>query len=454
MKALANLVPDRCISYLCPLMAKSRFSIIRPERFPFFYGYIIVIAGTLGVVASMPGQTVGVSIFTDPVKEALGLTRDQFSLAYMLGTLMSSFLLGRAGVWYDLYGAKVVSFWATIGLMFTLVFCSCSAVVSTAIQDVAGYSHWAFPFAVMVFSFFLLRFSGQGVLTMASRNMIMKWFDKRRGRVNALSGIVRSFGFSSSPLVFSVLIDDMGWDGAWQYIAIVLAFFAGFILLFFKDNPEDYGLIPDGRVIESGSSDEMQNKKQQYTLAQARQTRAFWMYSFILSFNAFFMTGLTFHVVSVFKFAGFDRDAAISIFLPMSIVAILISFIFNALSDWVKLKYLLFTMIAGGYIVIFGLISLAEPWGIYLLVAGGGILGGLFSVLMAITWPRFYGREHLGAISGKTMSMLVFASAIGPYLFSVFNEYFGNYTGVGWLSIGILIFITVGSLKAENPQEG
>jgi len=183
-------------------MAQSRYSIIHPERFPFFYGYVIVIAGTLGVVVSMPGQTVGVSIFTDPVKDALGLTRDQFSLAYMLGTLMSSFLLGRAGIWYDQYGAKIVSFWATVGLLFTLVLLSYSVVISTTLQNVVGYYHWAFTFAVMVFLFFLLRFSGQGVLTMASRNMIMKWFDKRRGRVNALSGIVRSFGFSSSPLFF------------------------------------------------------------------------------------------------------------------------------------------------------------------------------------------------------------------------------------------------------------
>ncbi len=449
---LEILAPDRGISYLCPLMAKSRFSIIRPERFPVFYGYVIAIAGTLGVVASMPGQTVGVSVFTDPVKDALGLTRDQFSLAYMLGTIMSSFLLGRAGVWYDRYGAKIVSFWATIGLMFTLVLCSYSALLSTALQDATGYSHWALPFTIMILLFFLLRFSGQGVLTLVSRNMIMKWFDKRRGRINALSGIVRSFGFSTSPLVFSILIDDMGWQGAWQYIAVALAFFAVFVLLFFRDNPEDYGLIPDGKIITSGATFQTHDKRQPYTLAEARQTRAFWMYSLVLSFNAFFVTGITFHIVSVFELAGFGRDTAISIFLPMAIVAIITSFIFNALSDWVKLKYLLFAMIAGGYVVVFGLITLAQPWGIYLIVGGSGIMGGLFSVLMAITWPRFYGRKHLGAISGKTMSMLVFASAIGPYLFSVFNDYFGSYTGVGWLSIGLLLFITIGSLKADNPQ--
>lgn len=71
--------------------------LFNPARFPFFYGYVVVLVGTIGVWASLPGQTVGVSTFTDPVKDALGLSRDQFSTTYMIGTMLSSFLSALQG---------------------------------------------------------------------------------------------------------------------------------------------------------------------------------------------------------------------------------------------------------------------------------------------------------------------------------------------------------------------
>ena len=36
-----------------------------PARLPFFYGTVVLVCGTLGVLVSAPGQTVGVSVFTD-----------------------------------------------------------------------------------------------------------------------------------------------------------------------------------------------------------------------------------------------------------------------------------------------------------------------------------------------------------------------------------------------------
>ncbi|WP_010418220.1 hypothetical protein [Anaerophaga thermohalophila] len=49
---------------------------MHPARWPFFYGYVVAFFGTIGIWASVPGQTIGVSAFTDPVKDALGLTPD------------------------------------------------------------------------------------------------------------------------------------------------------------------------------------------------------------------------------------------------------------------------------------------------------------------------------------------------------------------------------------------
>lgn len=54
----------------------NKYSFINPKKFPFFYGYVVLFFGSIGVLFSIQGQTVGVSVFTDPVKDALGLTRN------------------------------------------------------------------------------------------------------------------------------------------------------------------------------------------------------------------------------------------------------------------------------------------------------------------------------------------------------------------------------------------
>lgn len=42
-------------------------------RAPFFYGWIIILMGTLGVLMSTPGQTIGLSTFTDSLIEVLSI---------------------------------------------------------------------------------------------------------------------------------------------------------------------------------------------------------------------------------------------------------------------------------------------------------------------------------------------------------------------------------------------
>ena len=75
------------------------------SKFPFFYGYVIIFAGTIGVIMSAPGQTVGISVFTDFLIEDLKISRDNLSLAYLIGTLLSSLILTYAGKFYDKFPA-------------------------------------------------------------------------------------------------------------------------------------------------------------------------------------------------------------------------------------------------------------------------------------------------------------------------------------------------------------
>ncbi|SFD98020.1 MFS transporter [Thermophagus xiamenensis] len=419
---------------------------------PFFYGYVVAFIGTIGIWASVPGQTIGVSTFTDPVKDALGLTRDQFSAAYMVGTFVSSLLLGKAGRWFDRWGARIVAVASALMLVSTLILSSFSDVLSAGLMTLTGFCHWIVPFSVMMVLFFMLRFSGQGVLTMSSRNMIMKWFDRYRGRVNAFVSISISLGFSSSPILFDWLIRKWEWSGAWRALAMVILVIAVFMWIFYRDNPEELGLVPDGKRGGKRGGGQKKRALKQFLPKEAFATRAFWSYALMLAFNSFFITGLSFHMVDIFTSAGFDRQDAVAVFLPISVVNLCVSLLFNFLSDIMALKKLLYVMLIGGFVWSIGLIGLSGGWGLWAVVAGAGICGGLFAVLNSVAWPKMFGRQHLGAISGRAMSMIVFASALAPFFFSLSKTFFNTYTSMGWLAMGFITFMFFSSLKAGNPQ--
>jgi len=427
---------------------------VRPERFGFFYGYIIVLVGALGVWFSIPGQTIGVSVFTDPVKDALGLTRGEFSNAYAVGTIASSLLLGRAGKWFDRFGARKVAFGAVLGLSLSIALCSMSEIISREVNAYFGFETIGFTFAMMCVLFFLIRFCGQGVLTLSSRNMIMIWFDQNRGKVNAFTSVALSFGFSSAPLWLNALVERWEWDWAWRWMSLALLGASVLVWAFYRDRPEEFGLLPDGSPAENESDRGLIFKRlaRQFTLREARGTRAFWVYGLILAFNSFFITGLTFHVVSVFRSVGWEKEKAIALFLPAALVSVSVSTLFNFLSDYVSLKRYLYAMILGGCLATSGLYFLDLPFGYLLLIAGIGMLGGFFAVLNSIVWPRFYGRTHLGAISGRIQSFLVFSSALAPSMFSWVYTQFGTYRLISVFCALVLLVLAIGGKRADNPQ--
>jgi len=96
-----------------------RHSLLIIKNFPFYYGWIILLVGSIGVLASIPGQTMGVSVFTDYYISNLDITRVQISTAYMIGTLASSLLIPYAGIYFDKLGARAV---AAIAAAFLGVF--------------------------------------------------------------------------------------------------------------------------------------------------------------------------------------------------------------------------------------------------------------------------------------------------------------------------------------------
>lgn len=431
---------------------------LRPDRCPVFYGWVIVIFSTLGMCASMPGQTVGISVFTTRLSAALGLSTMELSLTYMLGTLLSAIGINAGGRFFDRYGARQALVSAIILLGLVLIALSFVEQLSAAVAMIPLLNRlpWLPPFLVLTIGFACLRFTGQGMLTLGSRAMIGKWFDKRRGTVTAVSGAMVSFAFSGAPLVFEYLIRNYSWQGAWRLLG------AGFIIAlvplfwaFTRDNPEECGLEMDGGV--SGKSRRANPDStiyRDYTLNEARRTFSFWAFTMVFALNAMVITGYAFHIIAIGAELQVGTDYILSLFIPAAAGAVLTGFATGWLTDqpFVRIKYLLCIMAVSSMLGFSALAMGNYPAISWLHIVGFGISGGCFGSLSSVVYPRFFGRQHLGAISGQFMTIIVIASAGGPLLLSLSEAYLGSYRAGFWIASVVAAALAIGALRAENPQ--
>jgi len=424
------------------------------SKIPFFYGWVILAAGTIGILMSIPGQTMGVSVFTESLLSDLQINRNSLSLAYLVGTLGSGLIITRAGKLYDKHGARVMAFIAGVMLGLMLVYLTRIDRLVDSLSGAAWISPALLTFVLLAIGFWGIRFFGQGLLTMVSRNMVMKWFNRRRGLANAVLGIFSALGFSVAPKILDQVILRLEWRGAWIFLAILVGIgFALFVLLIFRDNPEDCGCQPDGKLGKGKKGRRPPSlPDHDFSLREARLTIAFWAFTLGLSLSALYISGLTFHVVSVFEASGLTREQGLGIFIPTSLIAVGVQFLGGYASDYIRLKFLLLIFALGMAFSILGLTMLGEfPVAYWMIIAGNGVVWGLYTVLIGVTWPRFYGLKNLGAISGFSLSWTVIGSALGPYMFSLSMDLTGSYDLVAWVCFGIAILLIGLSFKADNP---
>ena len=440
---------------------------------------MIVFASTLGMILSIPGQTMGVSVFTDHLIRDLRISREDLSSAYMIGTLASGCLLPAAGFLFDRAGARILVVISSLSLATTLVYLGSSARLVAWIdgRELPGLAPTTTRFGVLTVGFFFVRFWGQGVLTMVSRAMLGKWFHRHRGIAAAVSGLFVTGAFAVAPRGLLWLIGaQQDWRSAWFTLAAICTGWAVLGWILYRDNPEECGLLMDGdppppsdlepREADTASAAPLAPNSprakdtdyappaclREFTLREAMKTYSFWVISLALSLYGMISTGVTFHITSIGAKCGLDEDASVAIFVPMAFVSVATNFTGGWLSSRVRIRYLFLAMLVGQAVGMGALASFGTPLGRATTALGLGVAGGLFVLLITVIWPRFYGRAHVGAISGLNMAMTVIGSALGPRLFASAEARDGSYASsffFGVVSAGVLALLAFG---IDNPQ--
>lgn len=414
---------------------------------PFFYGWVIVFIAALGLFFSGPGQTYSISVFIDSYIQEFGWSRSLVSTIYSVATLVAGFLLFIVGRYVDRYGQRRMT--VTIALLLGLA-CLWNSFVMGPIMLFIG--------------FFLLRLLGQGSMTLLPGTLVPQWFIKRRGRALSLMAVGGFVSSAALPPFNAWLIDTWGWSTAWQVWAGLLLFlFVPLAYFLIRNQPEDVGLLPDNEgpgPIAAGSSSNTSVAgsptlvaaeapvlalEENWTLQEAKRTRAFWLILLCAAIPAMVNTGLTFHFVSILGESGIPRTTAAFVLSIMALLAFPVTLVAGYINDRFKVHVVLALSFLGQFIAMLILFFTESVGTAIIFGVVRGIVGGFEAITLGVILPNYFGRKHLGSIRGASMTTMVIGSAFGPLPFGVAYDWFGGYAEI---MIFMMLFPIIGMVAA------
>ena len=376
----------------------------------------VIIFGFIFTFFSSFGQSFFLGLFNAPIRNELGITHGQFGNIYATATIFSSLLLIWIGKKIDEYQIIYYSFFVIFLLFFSSLFFS---FINSIYFLAAGI--------------FLIRFSGQGLMSHTSTTTISRFFVKSRGK--ALSTIW--FGLSSAEFILPVLITYLfaiySWRSVWQGIAIIIIFFLPFVI--FKTI----------KTIKLDSREMEQNSKMSLEIKSWRRKEVIKDYRFyIISLN---MLAMPWIATGVFVYQSFISDSKMwniftipKAFMIYSIASIITLFFSGFLVDKYSSRKLISLMNIPLLFAMFVLMYYQHEVSAYIFLGLIGVSNGLANVLGSSTWAEIYGVKFIGSIKALTTAFMVFSTAFGT---AVFGQFIDNGFSVENIAFIAAIYIVV-----------
>ena len=411
------------------------------DRSPIHYSWVILAVGTLGVMMTTPGQTIGVSVFLDSIIEDLQSSRTHVALLYTLGTLAASLALPWVGRAIDRRGPR-----ALIGpIAFGLTLATWVVALSQNL--------W-----VLALGFLMLRGFGQGALSLISQHIINLWFVRRRGLAVGVTGVGFAAAGALFPLISEQLIGSLGWRSAYALLGVAVALtILPLGMLLFRDRPERYGQRPDGGPkptseaapgsASSSASVTTAATEPNISAEEARRSPSFWVVALSIATISSLTTALIFHHYDLMASRGLERATATAAFAYLAWMSALVNLTTGALSDrlGVRIPVVLMLLLQAGTLLMATLVTSAT---LPLYAALIGATMGMSGNLAGSAYAYLFGRRALGAIRGLATTLSVAGAASGPVIFSLASSSFGGYTPLLLALTPLTIALAVASLVA------
>ncbi len=359
----------------------------------------VIIFGFIFTFFSCFGQSFFIGLFNSSIRETLSITHGQFGTIYASATLFSSLLLIWIGKKIDDVNVIKFAIFVTTLLSFSSFFFSKTSSV-------------AFLFVAI----FLMRFSGQGLMSHTASTTISRYFTKSRGK--ALSIIW--FGLSSAEFIMPVLIvyllTIIIWQDLWVIFSLIVLIclpLASYILV--KDVKLD---TRESNQNEKLKGDNIKNWKRIEVLGDYR----FYIVSLNMLAMPWIATGVFVYQSFVTNSKGWGEYTIAQSFMSYSIFSVITLIVAGYLIDKFTSRKLLIYMNIPLFLGTLVIIYFDAPQTAFLFLGLVGISNGLANLLGSSTWAEIYGVKYIGSIKALTTALMVFATAFGTALFGFFID--------------------------------
>lgn len=338
-------------------------ALIRAHPRPLAFAFLLATLSSFG-------QTFFIALSGAGMRAEFGVSDGALGTSYAMATLASGLTLGWAGRGIDRVPLRL---YATGAGALLVMACTATAL--------------AWNLAAMTLAFFLLRLSGQGLMTHTAMTATVRRFPQDKGKALGVAALGFAAGEALLPPVVVALDGAIGWRGVWWVAAatILVGMVAALRLL-----PPG----PDRGGGAGGSGPSTPPKAQEGLWRDPRM----WLVMPAVLAPSFVVTGFFFHQVRLAEEMGWNLG-----------------------------------VVAGG---------LGSAMAVaYLLVAG--LTSGVSTTLTTALWAEFFGLERLGAVRAAVAGAGVIASALAPAMFGVLLD-----LGVTlqWQASGCLVLMLAASV--------
>ena len=379
----------------------------------------VIIFGFIFTFFSSFGQSFFLGLFNSSIRDTLSITQGQFGSIYATATLLSSFLLIWVGKKIDDINIFKFAFFVTLLLSFSCFFFS-------------KISSVAFLFVAI----FLMRFSGQGMMSHTATTTISRYFTKSRGKALSTGWVGLSTAEFILPVLIVYLLTITSWQNIWISVSILVLIFlpiTSFILI---------------KNLNFDSREEVKDTEhKEKDIFQWKRIEVLKDYRFyIICLN---MLAMPWIATGVFVYQSFITESkdwgtfviaqSFMVYSILSVVTLLISgFLIDKFTSRKLLIFMNIPLLLSTLVLIFFDSSMTS----FIFLGLIGISNGLANVLGSSTWAEIYGVKHIGSIKALSTALMVFSTAFGTALFGLLIDQGYSIEQIAFVSF-VYIFISI-----------
>jgi MFS family permease len=406
-----------------------------PRRPTLFYGWVIVAVMAATGALSMAMGALNFGLFVKPMGDDLGIGRAVFGWAQSIRQIASAVTAPLVGGLIDRVGARVL---LAAAAAITGGALACLALITDGWQLVALFGLMG-----------IVGMNGPGALVTSVP--VTKWFVRDRGRALAFM----SLGIPAGGLIFvpltQILIDAVGWRTAWLLLGIGGAsVIVPLALLFVRRQPEDLGLVPDGRPAGDGAPAATGRSgpwpdrhaaadEHSWTRSEALRSSTFWRLVAVFSVVMLATNSVAVHRIPSFMDRGLDPRLISYATALDAAAAGLSTFAMGLLARRIPPRLIG----AGGFLLLTLASALTIVAGdhptLFLSMITFGLGIGVLMLMQNLLWADYFGRQHLGSIRGAVMPITLIFGGAGAPIAGYVRDATGSYTFVWLVATGLMV---------------